>query len=236
MRLSTTSTLRPRASRRPLPTPPHATLVKICGLTTPADAAAAAAAGADLVGIIMWPKAKRGVTPARAAEIGAAARAAAAARSLTVVGVFVDGDAATIAADATAAGLDAIQLHGDGAREAAAELAGQGWPTLWVHAVADDGAPLTPPPPTSPPPSWVLVDGEVGGSGVAFDWGALHAPARGERGWLLAGGLTPETVAAAVAALSPDGVDVSSGVCGPDGLAKDHGLIAAFVAAAKQGG
>ena len=211
-------------------------LVKICGLTTPADAAAAAAAGADLVGIIMWPKAKRGVTPARAAEIGAAARAAAPARTLTVVGVFVDGDAAAIAADATAAGLDAIQLHGDGAREAAAELADRGWQTVWVHSVSQDGTPLTPPPPQSPSPCWILVDGAVGGSGVAFDWSALEAPSRGERGWLLAGGLTPDTVAAAVAALSPDGVDVSSGVCRPDGLAKDHGLIKAFVAAAKQGG
>jgi phosphoribosylanthranilate isomerase len=217
--------------RRPRPPHPPATLVKICGLTSPADAAAAAAAGADLLGVILWPKTKRGVSVARAAEIAAAGRAAAGARGVTVVGVFVDEDAATIAAAADAAGLDAVQLHGDGARAGLTALAGEGRATVWVHAVAADGAALTPPPPV--PPTWILVDGAVGGSGETYDWGGVAAPTGATRGWLLAGGLTPDTVAAAVAALGPTGVDVSSGVCGADGMAKDKAKIEAFVKAAK---
>lgn len=52
---------------------------------------------------------------------------------------------------------------------------------------------------------------------------------RSKRGWLLAGGLRPENVSEAVAALRPDGVDVSSGICGPDGLRKDPARISAFL-------
>jgi len=110
-------------------------------------------------------------------------------------------------------------------------LAGEGRATVWVHAVAADGAALTPPPPV--PPTWILVDGAVGGSGETYDWGGVAAPTGATRGWLLAGGLTPDTVAAAVAALGPTGVDVSSGVCGADGIAKDEAKIEAFVKAAK---
>ncbi|KAI8476957.1 MAG: hypothetical protein J3K34DRAFT_399915 [Monoraphidium minutum] len=71
-----------------------------------------------------------------------------------------------------------------------------------------------------------------GGSGETYDWSNLRVPDAGGRGWLLAGGLHPGNVAAAVAAARPTGVDVSSGVCGPDGLAKDHGKVEAFVAGA----
>jgi len=72
-----------------------------------------------------------------------------------------------------------------------------------------------------------------GGSGQTYDWSSLRISADSStRGWLLAGGLHPGNVAEAVAATRPTGVDVSSGVCGPDGLAKDHGKVQAFVAAA----
>jgi hypothetical protein len=74
-----------------------------------------------------------------------------------------------------------------------------------------------------------------GGSGKAFDWTSLDVPtALARRGWLLAGGLHPGNVAQAVSIARPTAVDVSSGVCGPDGLLKDAAKVAAFVAAAKQ--
>lgn len=70
-------------------------------------------------------------------------------------------------------------------------------------------------------------------SGVTIDWAKVQVP-RGcyKLGWILAGGLTPANVAQAISALSPDVVDVSSGVCGPDKLAKDHVLIREFTVSA----
>lgn len=74
-----------------------------------------------------------------------------------------------------------------------------------------------------------------GGSGKSFDWSNLQVPAGlASKGWLLAGGLNPGNVSQAVATAHPTAVDVSSGVCGPDGLAKDHSKVAAFIAGAKQ--
>lgn len=74
-----------------------------------------------------------------------------------------------------------------------------------------------------------------GGSGKTFDWRSLQVPTSLPKlGWLLAGGLNPGNVAEAVAVARPTGVDVSSGVCGPDGLLKDHEKVTAFVRAAKQ--
>ncbi len=71
----------------------------------------------------------------------------------------------------------------------------------------------------------------AGGSGQAFDWNGLHVPdGWSSQGWLLAGGLHPDNVAEAVRTVRPNGVDVSSGVCGPDGLRKDAHKVRAFVA------
>jgi phosphoribosylanthranilate isomerase len=73
-----------------------------------------------------------------------------------------------------------------------------------------------------------------GGSGKTFDWSNLEVPAGlGTQGWLLAGGLNPDNVAAAVGIARPTGVDVSSGVCGPDGLLKDHAKVLQFITQAK---
>jgi phosphoribosylanthranilate isomerase len=73
-----------------------------------------------------------------------------------------------------------------------------------------------------------------GGSGQAYDWSNVRIPLElSQSGWLLAGGLHPGNVAEAVAVANPTAVDVSSGVCGPDGLLKDKAKVQAFVAAAK---
>lgn len=76
------------------------------------------------------------------------------------------------------------------------------------------------------------MDGIVGGSGERFDWSALQAPRHvAQQGWFLAGGLEPHNVAEAVARLHPTGVDVSSGVTGPDKLKKDAAKVSAFLSA-----
>ena len=235
------SAVSPPTATAPPPPPaprPRPPLVKVCGLTSEADAALAAGAGADLLGIILWPGAKRSVPPAQAASIAAAGRAAGA---KGVVGVFVSEGAPEIVAACAAAGITTAQLHGPGAREALPHLP-PSLAVVYVLSVDAAGRPTCPTPAdvctaAGAPlrtPDWVLVDGAVGGSGEAYDWGGVDPPVDlASAGWLLAGGLGPANVEAALAALQPTGVDVSSGVCGPDGLAKDGDKVRAFVRAAK---
>jgi phosphoribosylanthranilate isomerase len=248
-------------------TPP---LVKVCGVTNPADANLAASAGADLVGMIMWPKAKRAVSDEQAREIAANARRGGA----LPVGVFVDEGAAEIERRCLASGLRAVQLHGDGARAALAELDPEAVPVVvYVLHASDEGEVATPLPAgsdaatttttTTTPrvrpldlennassprrkrgqPTFLLYDGLQGGGGKTFNWQALLSGARPSEaaqrcgaagGWALAGGLGPANVAKAVLAAHPDVVDVSSGVCGPDGLLKDADKVVAFVKGAKE--
>ncbi|GBF94406.1 phosphoribosylanthranilate isomerase [Raphidocelis subcapitata] len=202
-------------------------LVKVCGVTNAADAEVAARAGANFIGMIMWPKAKRAVSDETASAIAATA----ARHGALAVGVFVDEDAATIAARCGRAGIPVAQLHGDGARAALGGLPERLQVVYVLHA-DQSGQILTGLPDCGRAPEWLLVDGQQGGSGQAYDWSNLRPPAGAARGWLLAGGLHPGNVADAVAATRPGGVDVSSGVCGPDGLRKDAGKVEAFVAAA----
>ncbi|KXZ52884.1 hypothetical protein GPECTOR_8g264 [Gonium pectorale] len=188
--------------------------------------------------MIMWQKAKRAVSADTARSIADVARAAGA----RAVGVFVDEDAATISARCKDAGIAMAQLHGDGARSALPDL-DPSLEVVYVLACAPDGTPITPPPsallasmgrPGARRPDWLLVDSAQGGSGQALDWQRLSIPEGEARcGWLLAGGLQPDNVATAAGLARPTGVDVSSGVCGPDGLKKDAAKVAAFVASAR---
>ena len=80
---------------------------------------------------------------------------------------------------------------------------------------------------------WLLIDGQQGGSGKVLPWEKMTAPQHDKaHGWLLAGGLHPDNVADAVAALHPTAVDVSSGVTGSDGMTKSEQKIKAFIDAA----
>ena len=144
--------------------------------------------------------------------------------------------------------MQIAQLHGDGARAALPSLPAS-LAAIYVLHAQSDGMVVTPLPGTSSSedntryatsrlPQWVLVDSLQGGSGQAFNWERLRATAAEQlggassHGWLLAGGLGPANVAAAIEAAQPTGVDVSSGVCSLDGLLKDAAKVDAYVSAA----
>lgn len=208
------------------------TRIKVCGVTLPDDAARVAAAGVDFVGFNFWPRSKRYVTPERAPMLAAAARAAGSAR---IVGVFVDASLDDIRAICARVELDAIQLHGDEDAETCRRVAGATYRPVWkaipVTSVRDierlDAWPA----------DAILLDAPTpgrGGAGARFD----HALAREARerhpalNVILAGGLTPETVASAIALVEPFAVDVASGIEAAPGI-KDPVKLRAFVAAAR---
>jgi phosphoribosylanthranilate isomerase len=234
-------------------------LVKICGLCMAEHALAATAAGADMLGLVFAPS-RRQVTPDQAAAIVAAVRAAPAPHP-QFVGLFVNAEPATINAIAAQVGLDWVQLSGDepvahaGLIELpiikAIRLDGSAGEADWI-ALYDDRRRMTDERrPTTDDrrldrkgvssafalglPSLVfLVDahvpGSYGGTGVVADWGrAAGLAARVPT--MLAGGLTPANVAAAIAAVQPLGVDVSSGV--EQGGSKDPAKIETFLGAAR---
>eukprot|EP00271_Cylindrocystis_brebissonii_P000190 TRINITY_DN1022_c0_g1_i1.p1 TRINITY_DN1022_c0_g1~~TRINITY_DN1022_c0_g1_i1.p1 ORF type:complete len:314 (+),score=43.25 TRINITY_DN1022_c0_g1_i1:750-1691(+) len=235
--LAAASSFTAQAEQMEIPTddssPTMRPLVKVCGVTSPDDAAMAAKAGADFIGMIIWPKARRSVGGSLAAEIAAAAREGGA----EPVGVFVDEDADAVLEACQTATLSIAQLHGDGARSAAAALLASPLRLIYVVHADQTGVIQTPLPPIRQDESyfdWLLVDGLQGGSGHKFDWANLKLPpVLGQRGWILAGGLTPSNVGDAVALLRPTMVDVSSGVTMADKLRKDPDQVAAFITAAK---
>ncbi len=196
--------------------------VKICGFTRADDVAAAARAGVDAVGFVLWPGSPRAVDVAAAAALGRHAL------PWTVrVGVFVAASVDAVAAAVRDAGLGAVQLHGvaDPAPYRALPV-----PVIWALPLKDDGAV-----PSAPPGTTLMVDAydprRHGGTGRTVDWTRAAAIA-GREPLILAGGLTPATVADAVRRVRPYGVDVSSGVEEGPGL-KSAARMAAFVAAVR---
>jgi phosphoribosylanthranilate isomerase len=208
------------------------TKIKICGVTLADDAARASAAGADFVGLNFWPKSKRYVELARARMLADAIRAAGAAK---VVGVFVDAKPEDIAEIHARVDLDIVQFHGgesrDDASTTARAMTRPVWKAIAARGLADvDGL-------ATWPVDAVLLDTPTpgkGGSGETFDW-AIAREARRRfpaRQLVLAGGLTPDNVAAAVTEVAPWAVDVASGVESAPGV-KDAGKLAAFIAAVR---
>lgn len=199
--------------------------VKICGIQDQAAAMAAAEAGADAVGLIFAPG-RRQVDLAQARRIGTALPP-----FVTKVGVVVNEPLDRLRALIDGVRLDAVQLHGD--EDAAYCRAVRDLGVTVIKAVQVAGPPdvdrLR-----ALPVAAVLLDtyrrGLRGGTGETFDW-SLAAPLAAAMRVILSGGLSPENVAAGVAAVRPYGVDVSSGV-ETDGR-KDPARIRAFVAAAR---
>jgi phosphoribosylanthranilate isomerase len=208
-------------------------LVKICGVNDQGAYAAAREAGADLVGFVFYPKSPRAVTPAQAAEIAGDGSGP------LRVGLFVDPADALLAEVLAGVRLDLIQLHGAEPPERVAAVRERfGLPVMKVFGIGD-AADLGRVRAGQHAADWVMLDARPsaqaalpGGNAETFDWSLLRG-LRLERPWLLAGGLTAENVAAAIAIADPAGVDVSSGVERARGV-KDPARIAAFVAAAKQ--
>ncbi len=211
-------------------------LVKIDGLREPRHAAAAATAGADLIGFIFAP-ARRQVTPETAAACIAAARSSVSGRAFATVGVFVDASAAEIRSIVAQSGVDLVQLHGDEAPDLMADIPVPAFkafrPRPGVAAAAllseiglFDEAPN--------PPAGILIDGydpsASGGTGTRADWD-LAAEVAAKRPILVGGGLDPENVREAIRVVRPRGVDVSSGV-EVNGV-KDAARIASFIHAAR---
>lgn len=207
-----------------------ATLAKICGITRVEDAELAAGLGADFLGLNFWPGSKRRVSPEFAAVLAAAARATA--PQVQLVGLFVDQSEGEIVGIANALVLDVVQLHGDEPPALVAALATRGLRVWKAHAVSGpadiDGL-------RAWPADAHLLDAPSagrGGSGTTFDWAhAAAAVAAGHR-VVLAGGLTPDNVADAVAQVRPFAVDVASGVESAPGI-KDPAKVRAFLAATR---
>ena len=208
---------------------------KICGLSTPEAVRAAVDGRASHVGFMFFEKSPRNIAPAAAGRLAAPARA----QGVKVVAVTVDPADAEV--DAIVAGLapDLIQLHGSESPARVREIAvrsGCGVIKVLSVSEASDVARAAAYEPvadhlmfdTKPPKD---AD-RPGGLGAAFDW-SLLAGRRFARPWLLAGGLDPWNVAAAIRATGAPIVDVSSGVERGPGL-KDPALITAFLDAVRR--
>ena len=205
-------------------------LIKVCGVISAEDATLAAERGADLVGMILWPKAGRSVSQETARAIADEARR----HGSEAVGVFVDEGAETIASVCDAVGIRYAQLHGDGARQSFAQLPEHLRIIYVVHADRGGTIQTALPEATQRVPDWYLVDSMKGGSGETFDWDALRPPSGSRHGWLLAGGLDHQNVSSAINATRCNGVDVSSGVCDETKLKKDPHKVAAYIRGAQQ--
>ncbi len=200
--------------------------VKICGITSVADALAAVAAGADALGFMFYPPSPRYLTVDAALAIT---------RELPPfvarVGVFVDADEDRIVETAKRVGLDTVQLHGSETSELAARLTAY----RVVKAMRMEGPAAFERLAGFREVAWLLdsyVAGSFGGTGQTFNWDlACEAVRRGGK-VILAGGLTVDNVARAVAAVGPYAVDVSSGVESSPGR-KDPAKVRDFIAAAK---
>jgi phosphoribosylanthranilate isomerase len=199
--------------------------VKICGITSPEDAAAAVEAGADAIGLVFYAASRRAVSPDEAAKI-----AAAISPLVMTVGLFVNAPTETVLSTLERVPLNLLQFHGDESPEYCREFHR---PYLKALPVTDSEE-LRRSMDSYPEARGFLLDtaaaGQFGGTGKTFDWGLV--PSDSPRPLVLAGGLGPDNVAAAISAVGPAAVDVSSGVESAPGI-KDPLKMQKFVAAAR---
>jgi phosphoribosylanthranilate isomerase len=197
--------------------------VKICGITSVADALVAAEAGADLIGLMFYERSPRHVTFARAAEIAQALPP-----DISRVGVFVNPDADTVMRAIGECGLSLLQFHGEETPEFCTQF---GLMSMKAFRVKDADSLLALP---AYETDAYLLDAYSpdahGGTGAKFNWELAVAAKQYGRPIFLAGGLTPENVAQAVKQVMPFGVDVSSGVESSPGK-KDPAKVRAFIQA-----
>tara|TARA_R110000751_G_scaffold67510_2_gene137813 strand:+ start:2413 stop:3027 length:615 start_codon:yes stop_codon:yes gene_type:complete len=195
--------------------------IKVCGITRVEDALAAAHAGADAIGLVFYTPSPRAVTPAQAAAIVAALPP-----FITSVGLFVDADAAYVREVLAQVPLDLLQFHGDEDADYCDQFERPYLKAVRVRADQNLATVAA----AWPKAQGILLDsykaGVPGGTGEVFDWTLVPR----ERRWnlVLAGGLTADNVAQAIAGVEPWAVDVSGGVELAKGI-KDIEKINAFV-------
>jgi phosphoribosylanthranilate isomerase len=200
-------------------------IAKVCGITRLADALHAVEHGATALGFVFWPDSPRYIAPDRAATIVRELPP-----TVMAVGVFVNQPVDEIARVAALAGIATIQLHGDEPPQYATALE---WPVWRAMSLADVNGTLE----AWPLDTTILLDAHDpvrrGGTGQPIDWAHAADVARLRR-VVLAGGLTPENVQQAIAAVRPFGVDVSSGVEEAPGV-KNFDKVAQFLERARAG-
>ncbi len=211
--------------------------IKICGITTAADAQVVASAGTDAVGVNFYPRSPRYVQPDRARQILNTL-----ASGIVKVGLFVHADVRAICRTFDRVGLDLVQLHGDEPPEVIVQLGDR--PVIRAFRLGPAGLqPVTDYLDECRRldrlPRLVLIDahqaGMYGGTGRVADWGAAaEYPAKP---WhpplVLAGGLTAQNVGRAIRTVRPAAVDTASGVESSPGQ-KDPALVEAFAGAARE--
>jgi len=210
--------------------------IKICGITSVADALAVARTGADAIGLNFYPRSPRYVSLDVARRIIAALP-----REIVKVGLFVNAPSSDVCRYYDQLLLDVIQLHGDASPEYLAEL--RGWPVMRAFRV--EPGKLRPTieylarcREIEAMPRVVMIDtlvvGVYGGTGKTADWTAAreYAAQPGLPPLVLAGGLLAENVGEAIRAVRPAAVDVASGVESRPGQ-KDPAMVEAFVRAAR---
>ena len=199
--------------------------VKICGLTSVADALAAAEAGADMIGLMFYEASPRQVTLAQAAEISRALPP-----FVLRVGVFVNPEAALVTRAMAECNLNLLQFHGDESSDFCTQF---GLMNMKAFRIRDEAS-LTPL--AEYQTDAFLLDAYskagLGGTGEKFNWDLAVAAQKFGKPIFLAGGLTPENVAAAVTQVRPFAVDVSSGVESAPGK-KDAAKVRAFIEAVR---
>ena len=209
--------------------------VKICGLSTPETMTAALEGGAAFVGLVFYPPSPRAVTPEQAAPLAALVP-----DEVITTGLLVDADDATIEAILREVPLDLLQLHGSESPERVAAVKARfGLPVMKVVKLRQPGD-LEAVEPYLAVADRLLFDAKPpaemtgalpGGNAVTFDW-TLLAGTTWALPWMLAGGLTAENVARAIAVSGAPAVDVSSGVEDRPGV-KNPNKIKAFLNAAR---
>ncbi|MDN5869380.1 MAG: phosphoribosylanthranilate isomerase [Nitrococcus sp.] len=197
------------------------TRIKICGLTRPDDALAAARLGVDAVGLVFYERSPRRLSPRAACDIVAALPP-----FVTVVGLFLDAPAAMVDDVLASVALDLLQFHGAEGQAYCARFHRPYIKALPMGAGIDPATYAR----AYPDAAGFLLDsnriGQAGGSGRTFDWELVPRALGGPI--VLAGGLHAGNVAPAIQATRPWAVDVSSGVEAAPGV-KDPELMNAFV-------
>ena len=209
--------------------------VKICGISTVEAMTAAVEGGAAFVGLVFYPPSPRTVTPSQATPLAALVPA-----GIVKTGLLVDAEDATIEAILKEVPLDLLQLHGSESPERVAAIKRRfGLPVMKVVKLRQEGD-------LEAAQSFLAVADRLlfdakppaemtaalpGGNAVAFDWTLLSGRSW-PLPWMLAGGLTSQNVAQAVAVSGAPAIDVSSGVEDAPGK-KNPQKIAAFLAATR---